>query len=214
MKRGMLITVEGIDGSGKTTHIEHICAHLTDRDIPVFKTREPGGTKMGEALREILIHRIDLGMHAETELLLMFAARMEHCEKVIGPALEKGTWVVVDRFIDATYAYQGGGRGVAADRIQLLETWTLKGMLPDLTILLDLPVDVSLARTNARKATTDRFELQNRKFKNTVREAYLERAAKDPKRIKVVDAAANLDHVKQAIQDTLDSILQQFNKQA
>ena len=205
MKRGRLITVEGIDGSGKTTLIEHICTYLRKRNIQVLQTREPGGTETGEALRDILLRRVDLAMHADTELLLMFSARMEHLEKVIRPAMETGIWAVVDRFIDATYAYQGGGRGVSADRIRLLEEWVLKGLSPDLTILMDLPVEISLARTTVRKETTDRFELQNQKFKNTVREAYLERAAQEPDRIQVVDASEDLAVVKQDVQNILDA---------
>lgn len=208
MYRGRLITVEGIDGSGKTTHIDHICTYLEQQNIPVTRTREPGGSEMGEALREILIRRVDLAMHAETELLLMFSARMEHLQKLIGPAMENGTWVVIDRFIDATYAYQGGGRGVSMDRIRLLENWVLNGLMPDLTILLDLPVEISLARTKERKQARDRFELQDQKFKNTVREAYLERARQDPDRIRIVNASAEIGDVKLAIWKILDSIVE------
>lgn len=208
MDRGRLITVEGIDGSGKTTHIDHICTYLEQQKIPVVRTREPGGTEMGEALREILIRRVDIAMHAETELLLVFAARMEHLKKLICPAMENGKWVVIDRFIDATYAYQGGGRGVSMSRIRLLENWVLNGLMPDLTILLDLPVAVSLARTKARKQAKDRFELQNQHFKNTVREAYLERAGQHPDRIRIVDASAEAGNVKQAIREILDSLVE------
>ncbi len=213
MFRGRLVTVEGIDGSGKTTHIDHICACLRQQNIPVIRTREPGGTELGEALREILIRRVDLAMDAETELLLMFSARMEHLRKLICPALENGTWVVIDRFIDATYAYQGGGRGVSMDRIRLLENWVLNGLTPDLTILLDLPIEISLARTNARKQASDRFELQDREFKNTVREAYLERARQNPERIRIVEASAEMSIVKRAISDILGSLIEQIHSQ-
>lgn len=208
MHRGRLITVEGIDGSGKTTHIDHIHTYLEQQNISVIRTREPGGTEMGEALRDILIRRVDLAMHAETELLLMFSARMEHLQKRIRPAMESGTWVVIDRFIDATYAYQGGGRGVSMDRIRLLENWVLNGLEPDLTILLDLPVEISLARTKAREQARDRFELQDREFKHTVREAYLERARQNPDRIRIVDASAEIDKVKQEIWKTLDMLVE------
>jgi len=212
--RGQLITVEGIDGSGKTTHIHHICTYLEEQNIPVVRTREPGGTEMGEALREILIRRVDLAMHAETELLLLFSARMEHLQKLISPAMESGTWVVIDRFIDATYAYQGGGRGVSMDRIRFLENWVLNGLVPDLTLLLDLPVEISLARTKARQQSTDRFELQDQKFKNTVREAYLERARQHPERIRIVDASAETGSVKQAILEILGSLVEREHGRA
>ena len=214
MHRGRLITIEGIDGSGKTTHIDHICAYLKQRDIPVISTREPGGTGLGEALRDILIRRVDLTMDAETELLLMFSARMEHLKKRICPAIENGTWVVIDRFIDATYAYQGGGRGVSMDRIRFIENWVMNGMLPELTILLDLPVELSLARTKTREQSKDqdRFELQNHQFKNKVREAYIDRAKKNPERIRIVDASAEMQVVKLAISEILDGLVGEIYK--
>ncbi len=213
MYRGRLITIEGIDGSGKTTHIDHICSCLEQRNISVVKTREPGGTGVGEALRDILIRRVDLNMDAETELLLMFSARMEHLKKLIFPAIEKGTWVVIDRFIDATYAYQGGGRGVSVDRIRLIENWVLNGLLPDLTILLDLPVELSLARTKTREQSKDqdRFELQDHQFKNKVREAYIDRARKNPERIRIVDASAEINVVKLAISEIVEVLVDEVN---
>ncbi len=213
MYRGRLITIEGIDGSGKTTHIDHICSCLEERNISVIKTREPGGTGVGEALRDILIRRVDLNMDAETELLLMFSARMEHLKKLIFPALERGTWVVIDRFIDATYAYQGGGRRVSMDRIRLIENWVLNGLLPDLTILLDLPVELSLSRTKTREQSKDqdRFELQDHQFKNKVREAYIDRARKNPERIRIVDASAEINVVKLAISEIVEVLVDEVN---
>ncbi|MXZ80425.1 MAG: dTMP kinase [Gammaproteobacteria bacterium] len=210
MKTGQLITVEGSDGSGKTTHLDYICTCLRNRGVPVVQTREPGGTDIGEALRNILIRRVDLEMHADTELLLMFAARMEHVEKVIRPALKSGTWVVVDRFIDASYAYQGGGRGISAKRIGVLEKWVLQGLSPDLTILLDVAVDVGLGRTVSRNADADRFEAQDLEFKSAVRDSYLDRARQDPNRIRVVDASAPKTAVQESIRAILEPVMGQF----
>lgn len=210
MKTGRLITVEGSDGSGKTTHLDYICDYLRSRGVPAVRTREPGGTDIGEELRDILVRRVDLEMHADTELLLMFAARMEHVEKVIRPALKSGTWVVVDRFIDASYAYQGGGRGISAKRIGILEKWVLQGLSPDLTILLDVAVDVGLGRTVSRNADADRFEAQNLGFKSAVRDSYLDRARQDPDRIRVVDASAPKTAVQESVRAILEPVMGQF----
>jgi dTMP kinase len=195
---GAFVTVEGIEGAGKST-----CMALLERVVraagqPVLTTREPGGTALGEALRGLLLgHRHD-GMAADTELLLMFAARAEHLHAVIEPALAKGTWVLCDRFTDATYAYQGYGRGIALERIAGLEDWVQGVRRPDLTLLLDLPVELGLERAGRRSAP-DRFESQSGAFFDRVRQGYLALAAAEPGRFRVIDASRDLGDVEAQI---------------
>ncbi|UXY14899.1 dTMP kinase [Chitiniphilus purpureus] len=204
--RGLFISVEGVDGAGKSTQLAWLAEWLTRRGVPLIQTREPGGTPLGEQLRACLLRE---PMHLETEALLMFAARREHLAQVIVPALARGDWVLCDRFSDATYAYQGGGRGLAPARIQQLEDW-VQGQgpgrcEPDLTLLFDVPPEVSNARL-ASGRMLDRFEREAADFHARVREAYLARAAAAPQRIRVVDASGT----PQAIQAHLAGMLPQW----
>jgi len=201
VSRGKFISLEGIDGAGKSTHIGGIADFLRGRGKDVIVTREPGGTPLGEKLRELLLSQ---PMHIETEALLMFAARREHIAQVIAPALAAGRWVLSDRFTDATYAYQGAGRGMARDRIATLERWVQDGPQPDLTIVFDAPVEVALARLT--KARSDRFEREDRAFFERVRAGYLERAAAEPRRLRVVDGVRALAEVKKEIEEIILSI--------
>lgn len=193
--RGRFITFEGIDGAGKTTQIDRLEHFLRSNAIEVVRTREPGGTPLGEKIRGLLLGD-DMGVTAET--LLFFAGRAEHVERVIRPALERGAWVLSDRFADATYAYQAGGKGVPGERVEALEAWTLKGFAPDRTILFDLPPAVAEGRRAGREAS-DRFERENRDFFDRVRDAYLERAKNDPERFVVVDASADPDAIAETL---------------
>ena len=172
---GKFITLEGMDGAGKSTHIPSIIEALQARGHEVVSTREPGGTALGERLREILLHE---PMHAETETLLMFAARREHIARVIAPALARGAYVLSDRFTDATYAYQCGAKGVTASKIHLLELWVQATLQPDITLLFDVPVEVSIQRL-ASARTPDKFERENAVFFTCIRKAYLHRAQQD-----------------------------------
>jgi dTMP kinase len=193
------ITLEGMDGAGKSTHLAWLENHLRQRGLDVLVTREPGGTPLGEKLRELLLNE---PMHPETEALMMFAARREHLHQVIWPALARGTWVVSDRFTDASFAYQGGGRSLDEGRLRVLENWVQGDFQPDLTLLFDVPVEVSRARL-ANNATLDRFEQEKNDFFSRVRDAYLRRAQAFPERIRVVDSSLPLD----AIQGELATLL-------
>ena len=181
--RGRFITFEGIDGAGKSTQIAVVTNALRERGLQAVITREPGGTAVGEALREVILHQ---PMGIGTETLLMFAARAEHLERVIRPALEAGTWVLCDRFTDATYAYQSGGRGMSAERIGELERWVHPDLQPDLTLLIDVPPDIAAQRL-ARARSADRFEAEQIDFFARVRNAYLDRARAEPQRFIVID---------------------------
>lgn len=181
--RGRFITFEGIDGAGKSSQIAAVVALLQARGQSVDQTREPGGTALGEKLRELLLHE---PMHLETEAMLMFAARREHLAARIEPALAAGSWVVSDRFTDATYAYQVGGRGLDASKFAALENWVHPGFQPDLTLVFDLPPAVAAARVANTGVAPDRFEREQRDFFERVREAYLERARMAPDRVRVV----------------------------
>lgn len=204
--KGKFITVEGGEGAGKSTNLELIKELLEAAGHPVLFTREPGGTPLGEEIRAMLLgHRHD-GMAPETELLLMFGARAEHLNRKIIPALNAGTWVLCDRFTDATYAYQGGGRGIAPERIQSLEQWVQHGLRPDLTLLLDLPVEVGLERVGRRSAP-DRFESEARHFFQSVRACYLDIAKKEPERVKVIDASVPLPKVQSQIETVVGAFL-------
>ncbi len=200
--RGRFITLEGVDGAGKSTHIPFIADLLSAQGHEVILTREPGGTALGEKLRELLLHQ---PMHVETETLLMFAARSEHLQQVIKPALARGDWVLSDRFTDASFAYQHGGRGVEAHKIKTLEHWIQGDLQPDLTLLFDVPVEVSCRRL-AGARDPDRFEQESAPFFERIRAAYLQRAADFPQRFKVINANRPLED----IQTELGSILASF----
>jgi len=197
-KRGKFITFEGIDGAGKSTHIADIVALLRSRGLNVVSTREPGGTPLGEKLRELLLHE---PMHLETEAMLMFAARREHLAQVIEPALARGDWVICDRFSDATFAYQGGGRGLDKNKLAELEKWVHGQLQPDLTFLFDLPPELAGERIAAQGRQLDRFEQEHADFHGRVRQAYLDRAATAPRRIQVIKADQDLDKVKKKVEE-------------
>ena len=201
--RGKFITFEGIDGAGKSSHVEWLATFLRDKGKVVHVTREPGGTELGEKLRELLLHK---SMHLETETLLMFAARREHLAKVIEPALASGEWVVCDRFSDATYAYQGGGRGLDRAKLQQLEHWVHGHLQPDLTLLFDLPLDVARERIVLASRVLDRFEQERADFHERVRQAYLERAHSSPARIRVIDAQQSIEKIRNLLEITVSSI--------
>ncbi len=194
---GKFITFEGIDGAGKSTHIATVVDWLSARGLEVVSTREPGGTPLGEKLRELLLHE---PMHLETEALLMFAARREHLALVIEPALARGAWVVCDRFSDATYAYQGGGRGLDKAKFAALERWVHGHLQPDLTFLFDLPPEVACERIARQGRELDKFEQERADFHQRVRQAYLERAVEAPQRIRVINAGQGQDEIKRVVE--------------
>jgi len=201
-KPGKFITLEGVDGAGKSTHLGFVADWLRQQGREVIVTREPGGTPLGENLRELLLHR---EMDVDTELLLMFAARQAHLAALILPALARGAWVLSDRFTDASYAYQCGGRGISVERVAALETWVQRGFAPDLTLLFDVPAEVAEARRSAARAA-DRFEREADSFFNRVRNAYLERARAEPSRIRVLDARQGIA----ALQTQIGQLLQEL----
>lgn len=202
MAQGKFITLEGVDGAGKSTHIPTIAELLRARGKEVLLTREPGGTPLGEKLRELLLHE---AMHPETESLLMFAARREHLEQVIRPALARGAYVISDRFTDASFAYQCGGRGVDTAKVAALEQWVQGEFQPDLTLLFDLPVAVSTQRlANARNP--DRFEREKADFFERIRAAYLARAEQFPQRFRVIDSGKPIPEIQAELQEILASI--------
>jgi len=202
MNPGKFITLEGVDGAGKSTNLGFVADWLRRQGREVVVTREPGGTPLGETLRELLLHR---EMDADTELLLMFAARQEHLAGLILPALARGAWVVSDRFTDASYAYQCGGRGIPADRIATLEAWVQRGFVPDLTLLFDVPPDVAETRRAAAR-TADRFEREASGFFSRVRNAYLDRARAEPGRIRVLDARLSIADLQAGIGELLQEL--------
>ena len=191
--KGKFITFEGIDGAGKSSHVEWLAEWLRARGKLVHVTREPGGTELGEKLRTLLLNQ---PMHLETETLLMFAARREHLAALIEPALARGEWVVCDRFSDATYAYQGGGRGLERSKFLVLEHWVHEHVQPNLTLLFDLPLDVARERIALASRVLDRFEQERADFHERVRQAYIERAHNNPTRIRVVDANNRLEDIR------------------
>ena len=199
---GRFITVEGTEGVGKSTNIDFLCRLLKKRGIEVVLTREPGGTPLAEELRELLLTPREEKVSQDTELLLMFAARAQHLENVIRPALERGAWVISDRFTDATFAYQGGGRGVSFTNIECLESLVQHGLRPDLTLLLDLPVEIGLQRASAR-SEPDRFEREKLAFFERVRGAYLQRAGAEPERFAVINAELAIQDVQQQIETAI-----------
>lgn len=204
---GLFITLEGPEGAGKSTNRDFIASRLRERGVEVLLTREPGGTPLAERIRELLLAPSDESMAVDTELLLMFAARAQHLDRVIRPALEAGQVVLCDRFTDATYAYQGGGRGVSMARIAELERFVQGRLRPDLTLVFDLPVEVGLQRAAAR-GRLDRFEQENRSFFDAVRQTYLERAAQAPERYRVIDAAKPLADVQSYLDALLPELLE------
>ncbi len=201
-KRGKFITLEGMDGAGKSTHIPNIIAALKARGLEVVSTREPGGTRLGEQLRALLLHD---AMHAETETLLMFAARREHIANLIEPALKRGAYVLSDRFTDATYAYQCGAKGVPSHKIKQLEKWVQGKLQPDLTLLFDVPVEISIQRLTVAREP-DKFEREDAKFFEKLRQAYLMRAKEDPARFRIIDANQALDKVKVIVKNIISTI--------
>lgn len=193
---GKFITLEGIDGAGKSTHHAWLVERLVRSGRDVVATREPGGTPLGEKLRVLLLSE---PMHLETEALLMFAARREHLDKLIFPALKAGKWIVSDRFTDATYAYQGGGRDLCREKLEILERWVQGDFQPDLTLLFDLPTEIACERLAKTSNNPDRFEQESRHFFEKVRTAYLDRAARNPDRIKIIDARQRLDEIQKQL---------------
>jgi dTMP kinase len=206
--RGRFITVEGVEGAGKSSNLEFIKHLLENAGKEVLYTREPGGTPLGEEVRSLLLGHKHTGMADDTELLLMFAARAEHLEQKIRPALEAGIWVLCDRFTDASYAYQGGGRGIDKERIRSLEQWTHGDLRPDLTLLLDLSVEIGLDRAGKR-SEPDRFEKEEMQFFEAVRQAYLQIAWDEADRVKVVDASNPLYEVQARIAEVIQEFIHQ-----
>ncbi|HMV11458.1 MAG TPA: dTMP kinase [Nitrosomonas sp.] len=205
MQKGKFITLEGIDGAGKSTHLKWIANYLTNKGIRVLTTREPGGTELGESIRGLLLDHRQI-MHAETEALLMFAARREHLDKLILPALDQGNWVISDRFTDASYAYQGGGRGVSIDKLQILENWVQGQFQPDLTFYFDLSIEVARLRMQSIKIA-DRFEKEQNDFFHRVRAAYITRAKQFPERMQVLDASRSIDDITHQLEKVLQPLL-------
>ena len=205
-RRGRFITLEGPEGGGKSTHIPAIRAFLASAGKSVVVSREPGGTPLGERIRAILLDKSIEQMSNDTEVLLMFAARAQHIEQVIEPALARGDWVVCDRFTDATYAYQGAGRGLPDERINTIESWVQRSLRPDLVVILDLPVNVGLKRASAR-GDTDRFESEEVEFFTRVRQKYLDRARVLPDRYQVIDASQSIQRVRTDILSKVGALL-------
>ncbi|MBL8402992.1 MAG: dTMP kinase [Dechloromonas sp.] len=201
--KGKFITFEGIDGAGKSSHVEWLAEVLRQRGHVVHVTREPGGTPLGEKLRELLLSE---PMHLETETLLMFAARREHLARLIEPALARGEWVVCDRFSDATYAYQGGGRGLDRAKFLALEHWVHDHLQPDMTLLFDLPLDVARERIVLANRVLDKFEQERADFHERVRQAYLERAHVSPGRFRVVDANRPIPDIRKQLEQIVSSV--------
>ncbi|WP_422685278.1 dTMP kinase [Candidatus Methylopumilus universalis] len=201
--KGKFITFEGVDGAGKSTHIDEVISFLESQKIAVKRTREPGGTQLGEKLRELLLHD---EMDPETETLLMFAARRQHIAEVIKPALDEGVFVVSDRFTDATYAYQYGGKQVAYSKIQTLEAWVHPDLKADLTLLFDLPVEISIDRLKKNR-TPDKFEKESEAFFNRLRNVYLDLARQHPNRYKIINANQPIETVSRDVIEAIKTIL-------
>ena len=202
LTEGRLITLEGIEGAGKSSHMQFIAEKLQQADKEILLTREPGGTTLGEGIRDLLLKKDEEAMFEETELLLMFAARAQHVQQVILPGINAGKIVICDRFTDSSYAYQGGGRGISLDKIQQLEAWLFSGALsgfkPDLTLLLDLSVETGLARAKAR-GEADRFEIETVNFFQNARDVFLKIAQDEPDRVKIINAEQKLETVQSSI---------------
>ena len=206
VKPGKFITLEGSEGSGKTTNMAYIEQLLEEAGVELIVTREPGGTPLGETIREILLDSRQTSMSEDTELMLMFAARAQHMHEKIRPALDAGKWVLCDRFVDATYAYQGGGRGISLERIGKLDSWVLNGFKPELTLYLDIGVAQGLKRAEAR-AELDRFEKEKIDFFERVRSGYLNRVEAEPERFRVVDASEPLEQVQRSIKSHIEQFI-------
>lgn len=204
---GLFITLEGPEGAGKSTNRDYLAERLREQGVEVLLSREPGGTPLAERIRELLLSPSDEPMAVDTELLLVFAARAQHLQQVIRPALARGCVVLCDRFTDATYAYQGGGRGLPIERIAQLEQFVQGDLRPDLTLIFDLPIEVGLARAAAR-GRLDRFEQEGRGFFDAVRQAYLQRAAQAPQRYHVLNAAQTLEQVQADLDALLPRLLE------
>ena len=202
MSKGKFITFEGIDGAGKSTHIDFVAGLVRSSGRDVVVTREPGGTLLGERLRELLLHE---KMHLETEALLMFAARREHLAQVIEPALARGDWVISDRFTDATFAYQGGGRKMNIEKLKVLEDWVHPGLQPDLTLLFDVPLDVARKRLAAVR-TLDKFEQEKADFFEATRTEYLRRADEFPARFRIVDGTRTIEEIRLFLADIIKTL--------
>lgn len=199
---GKFITLEGVDGAGKSTHLDYIAGKIRARGAELVVTREPGGTPLGEKLRALLLND---PMQPDTELMLMYAARAEHVASLIKPALARGAWVLSDRFADASFAYQCGGRGIDAGRMQALEDWTLAGFKPDLTLLFDVSAEVAESR-RAQARAADRFEQEQAAFFTRVRDAYLQRARVEPDRIQVIDASRSIESIRAELDRILENL--------
>lgn len=206
MQQGLFITLEGVEGAGKSTLMAYAAEYFAEKGKEVIQTREPGGTKTGEQIRAILLDSENETLTDNTELLLMFAARMQHIDEIIKPALSSGHVVICDRFTDATYAYQGAGRGLDMKRIEVLENWIQQGLKPDITLLFDLDVETGLRRANQR-SDADRFEQEEIVFFERIRRCYLERAENEPKRFRIIDASQSFEDVKLQIQTILEEYL-------
>ena len=204
--KGRLITLEGIEGAGKSSHMQFIAEKLQQTGKEILLTREPGGTDLGEGIRALLLTKNEEVMFEETELLLMFAARAQHVQQLILPAMAEGKIVICDRFTDSSYAYQGGGRGISIERIRQLEAWLFSGVLsgfkPDLTLLLDLSVETGLSRARTR-GEADRFEIETVNFFQNARDTFLSIAQNEPDRVKVIDAEQQLETVQSSILEVL-----------
>jgi len=205
-RRGCFITLEGLDGAGKSTHVQWLVSQLRNKGLEVVSTREPGGTDLGERLRELLL---SCDMNVKTEALLMFAARCEHVQSVILPALERGAWVVCDRFTDASYAYQGGGRQLGEQAVRTLEDWTLEGLEPDRSWLFDVPLAVARERLSAARLP-DRFEQEEAAFFERTRQAYHERASQQPERLHMIDSTLPIDTIRELLGAEIDSLVRSW----
>jgi dTMP kinase len=205
MRKGKFITIDGVEGAGKSTQIDYISDYLNNKGVSLLITREPGGTDLGKKIRELLLGNETRSMHFDTELLLMFADRNEHIQTKIIPALDRGDWVLSDRFSDASYAYQGGGRELGMERISELEGWVLQGFVPDLTLLLDVDAELGMSRIHSR-GSKDRIELETIDFFNRVRDTYIQRSQMFPERIKLIDASKTIEHTSKQIQNILQNL--------
>lgn len=212
MSRGKLITIEGSEGAGKSTAVKYIQAYFAQHHLPFVLTREPGGTELAEEIRQVLLHpESSEKMAGETELLLMFASRAQHITALVKPAIEAGQYVISDRYVDASYAYQGGGRQLNMQQIKVLDELIVGALQPDMTLLFDIPVDLGLARTRNRASGKDRIEHEKIEFFERVRHVYLERAKQDPARIKIIDASQSIENVQMQIRTELDKFFASNN---
>jgi dTMP kinase len=211
MKRGLFITLEGIEGSGKSTVVSFLIDRLKHDGIDYVLTREPGGTEIAERIRSVVLAHYQEDMHPDTEMLLYFAGRAQHLNQLIIPALDGGRWVICDRFTDATYAYQGGGRGLPREKIAILEQWVQEEIRPDYTFLLDLPAEIGLSRIRANRCL-DRIEEEDRSFFEKVRDYYLAMVQWEPNRFIVIDAARSLDDVSAQIDSELCKIIEEWKE--